>query len=194
MNELFKKLMDMKVGEGRLVGDDYAIRVPGGKELIDSLDELIRFKIIHHCSNGYDRETSAIRALIESMPESGDVEAGPREEKPSLCKPTPPTTGGSTPSSGSMTDEETIRFFDEMSACGPCNHYDECADYQKEHSGKKICEASLAYLRARLSQKPKVTREQVERLSDYLNSNGRCLSLTSVILGILGLEVEKEKS
>lgn len=128
--------------------------------------------------------------------ESGDVEAGPGQKADLVSDHTP--TGGSIPPSGPMTDEEALIFFDKMSACGPCNHYDECADYQKEHSGKKMCEAYLDHLRARLAQKPKVTREKKAKLERWLYSEGACYSLyfskrkAQQALDILGLEVEEK--
>jgi hypothetical protein len=129
--------------------------------------------------------TATIRKLIESMPEPGGVVAGPRESGDSLCKADSTPTGGSIPPSGSMTDEEAIDILRGLALLFP--------DREEE-------EAALDYLRARLSQKPKVTRERRDKLlnalvalfgfEQYDSPKYTAGKWMEKILDILGLEVE----
>ena len=102
---------------------------------------------------------------------------------------------GSIPSSPAMTDEEAVAILAER---GKVNKIMKHASEDNEHGPTYWDEkddAALAHIRARLSQKPKVTREQRDRIRKTLTHFFDSATYTreqalSAILAILGLEVE----
>jgi hypothetical protein len=97
-----------------------------------------------------------------------------------------------------MTDEEALSLIDKRLSSG-CATCDTVMDYLRS----RLADAALAHLRARLAQKPKVTREQarglVLALETFCRESGiptdrvKELNVPQVFLDILGLEVEEEK-
>jgi len=131
---------------------------------------------------GWDKEISAIRKLIEVLPNPVNTDE----------KPVP-----------TMTDEEAVKILEER---GKVNKIMKHASENNEHGPTYWDEkddAALAHLRARLAQKPKVTREQarglVIALETFCRESGiptdrvKELNVPQVFLDILGLEVEEEK-
>jgi predicted anti-sigma-YlaC factor YlaD len=88
-----------------------------------------------------------------------------------------------------MTDEKALSVLNSMGNCELCCQSDKCERKSRAMTAED-------HLRARLAQKPKVTREQVAKLERWFYSSLEvtlpvATDRTKSVLDILGLEVEK---
>lgn len=95
-----------------------------------------------------------------------------------------------------MTDEEALRIIG--NAPIDCYGRDDCDEAESCHKDHPLCQAAYDHIRARLTEKPKVTKKQLSEIEASIGKTTLCFGLPISlrdeiiyhILSILGLEVE----